>query len=116
LAQLRTEADDSATLPSEAVQNTENAPEPEETEPSETEAPPAVTAEKEEVTASPDEPDLKVEEVSLALWGDTTWPKDLDQKKLHVHIGAVHSRFGSLEGFAANLLTLQNLGRGKNGA
>jgi hypothetical protein len=59
----------------------------------------------------PSRPLLPVTEFSAALWGDITYPDNIDQKKSHIHLGLVHSEIGSLQGFGANLLILRNLAR-----
>lgn len=129
LAELRAEQNEEATLPEEA-----ELPEPPPLPPKdETKATPSVETKvpkttKKEPQELPQEapkgprvknpetedakrPLLPTTEFSAALWGDVTYPENIDDKKSLFHLGLVQSDIGSLKGFGANLIILRNLAR-----
>jgi hypothetical protein len=138
LAQLRAEADEESTLPEELtlpeeatlpespelpepppLPKTDEKKEPEKIAPEP--ASPKTAAKDESAKRGPrpknpesedlSRPQLSVVDFSAALWGEVTYPENLDDKTSHVHFGAVQSDIGSLKGFGANLIILRNLAR-----
>lgn len=130
LAELRAEQDDEATLPEATLPESPGVPEPpplpesdaeeaakkpeEKTAPKKEAPPPEEARAKNPESQDLTRPWLPVAEVSAALWGDVTYPANLDQKKTHLHVGLVQSDIGSLKGFGANLLILRNLARDRD--
>lgn len=128
LAELRAEQSEEATLPEDELPEHQLLPPSDDEEATPPEAKKAPEAPKEEPenqqevapkgpraknleAEDPKRPLLPTSEFSAALWGDITYPDNIDEKKSHVHLGLVHSDIGSLKGFGANLLILRNLAR-----
>ncbi len=67
-------------------------------------------------TPSPEKDPLPQVLASASLTGSLTYPRALPKKKTHLHIGAISSDIGSLDGVAASLIAHRNRGTDRDGA